>query len=143
MLQTQRYGIQVSRKPHHKQTNKQTNQQTTIPAGRGTASGNKPNDYYNPWPPTRLGLNEHVGFNYRISNFRIPERVLSIKRAAQDATFDPENFIQALVTSCFFLLRKSAQNPFIHTVNTKKNTQKGREYIPGGFSFLTESKRQK
>ena len=46
MLQTQRYGIQVSRKPHHKQTNKQTNQQTTIPAGRGTALGNKPTDYY-------------------------------------------------------------------------------------------------
>ena len=42
------------------------------------------------------------------------------KRAAQDATFDPEIFIQALITSSYFLLRKSAQNPFIHTVNTKK-----------------------
>ena len=41
MLQTQRYGIQVSRDSRDKQTNRQTNQQTTIPAGRGTASGNK------------------------------------------------------------------------------------------------------
>ncbi len=40
MLQTLRYGIQVSRDSRHKQTNRQTNQQTTIPAGRGTASGN-------------------------------------------------------------------------------------------------------
>ncbi len=41
MLQTQCYGIQVSRYTRYKQTNKQTNKQT---------------DYYNPWPPTRLGL---------------------------------------------------------------------------------------
>ncbi len=34
-------------------------------------------------------LNEHVGFNYWISHFRISERVLSIKRAAVGATFDP------------------------------------------------------
>ncbi len=46
---------------------------------------------------------------------------MSIIIAAQDATFDPEIF---LVTSSYFLLRKSAQNPFIHTVNTKKNTQR-------------------
>ncbi len=55
MLQTQRYGIQVSRDSRHKQTNKQTNQQTTIPAGRGTASGNKPTDYYTRGRPRASG----------------------------------------------------------------------------------------
>ncbi len=64
--------------------------------------------------------------------------ILSIKRAAQGATFDPEISIQALVTSSYFLLRESAQNPF--TVNTT-NTQ--RREVPGGFSFLPERKRQK
>ncbi len=44
MLQTQCYGIQVSRYTRYKQTKKQTDKQ------------NKQTDYYNPWPPTRLGL---------------------------------------------------------------------------------------
>ncbi len=52
--------------------------------------------------------------------------ILSIKRAAVGATFDPKHFFKALVTSSYFLLRKSAQNPSIHTVklikvNLKKN----------------------
>ncbi len=53
--------------------------------------------------------------------------ILSIKRAAQGATFDPESSIQALVTSSYFLLRESAQNPFIHTTVNTTNTQKGGE----------------
>ncbi len=59
MLQTQCYGIQVSRYTRYKQTNKQTDKQTDYynpwpPTRLGLT--NKPNDYYNPWPPTRLGL---------------------------------------------------------------------------------------
>ncbi len=72
-------------------------------------------------------LNEHVGFNYRISNFRNSERVLSIKRAAVGATFDPKISIQALVTSSFFLLRKSAQNPFATHCEHSKIYTKGKE----------------
>ena len=47
MLQTQRYGIQVSRYTRDKQTNKQTNKPTDYyTRGRPRASGNKPTDYY-------------------------------------------------------------------------------------------------
>ncbi len=53
--------------------------------------------------------------------------ILSIKIAAQGATFDPEISIQALVTSSYFLLRESAQKLFIHTTVNTTNTQKGGE----------------
>ncbi len=63
-----------------------------------------------------------------ITQLLVASGILSIKIAAQGATFDPKIFIQALVTSSYFLLRESAQNPFIHTaVMNTTNTQKGGE----------------
>ena len=66
--------------------------------------------------------------------------ILSIKRAAQDATFDPEISIQALVTSSFISCTKTAQKPLKHMLNIRANTRgrtRGRGiYIPGCF-FLS------
>ncbi len=62
--------------------------------------------------------------------------ILSIKRAAQDATFDPEISIQALVTSSFISCTKTAQKPLKHMLNIRANTRGRGIYIPGCF-FLS------
>ncbi len=70
--------------------------------------------------------------------------ILSIKRAAVGATFDPQISIQALVTSSFFLLRKSAQNPFTTHCEHSKIYTKGREItFSGWFFFLPEAETKK
>ena len=67
--------------------------------------------------------------------------ILSIKRAAQDTTFDPENFI---CNELFFLLRKSAQNPFIHTVNTKKiHRREGNTFLVGFLLYQNQKDKNK
>ncbi len=49
-----------------------------------------------------MRLNEHIGFNYRISNFWNSERVLSIKRAAVGAPFYSQH-ARLSSRGCYFL----------------------------------------
>ena len=68
-------------------------------------------------------LNVHVGNNYPISRFRNSE----YKKELPMGMARPLTPKFPLVTSSYFLLRKSAQNPFIHTTVNTTITQKGGE----------------